>query len=148
MNRNGHPEIDPELLLIATHELGHAIVWKAGGLHIKSIRVRKGWCSNSAVELDLGKTTWTPETGRIYLVGMLAGREADAYWCEITGQRHNERHSADDMAAFHRYRRQTTWAKGTPERPFRAEARAAVQEHWSTIERLAPQLASRGTVAL
>lgn len=148
MTRRMESEIDPTLLMISAHELGHAVVWHASGLHVKIVQARTGLFGSSYALLDLAKTTWTPATGRAYLVGLLAGPQAGMYWCEVIGQcRYNERHDAGDMEQFYRYRRANKGAKAIPERVLRGEARTAVRKHWERIERLVPQLASRGSLS-
>jgi hypothetical protein len=136
-------EIDPKLLLIAAHELGHALAWTALGLKVKSIRVNNRLFGTSEVLLDPGMT-WTPETGRHWMVGLLAGPEAGQMWAEATRQRYNERHDAGDMDSFRAYRRQAAWARQIPERVLRNEARAIVRQKWSQLERLVDTLASQG----
>jgi hypothetical protein len=138
------PVSDPVRLHVAHHELGHYTAWEALGIGTTEIRIW-GYGDNT-------EGLVTPATpGRLrnqqechnFLIGLLAGREADLRYCRRAGIRFREARSKADLRAFRRIHKHE-WARGTDAGEFRTLARDLVHEHWGDIVRLAPKLAERG----
>lgn len=132
--------------MVAAHELGHALTWHQAGIPIARITLRgedrvRGW-----TELD-GKEITSHEEMRSYLVGILAGEVAGTRWCSEHRIPRRAQHCDFDRAHYRQYRR-APLAIGLSGSELRAAARQAVGAHWSRIERLAVQLADRGTLRL
>lgn len=143
MDREG---IDPHRLRVAVHELGHAVVYRDGGLAILGIRVAgHGARAVGYVDLDPNGAR-TAEQARAYMAGLLAGGIADARWCELHGVPHDESTCSTDRSLFREFRRHPM-VRDISQAAFRATARRLVRVHWSEITRRAPTLARRGTVA-
>jgi hypothetical protein len=139
------PSDDPWRLHCAAHELGHHLTWTALGFSTRSVHVT-GSGDNVEGETRLtneGNNLDTPQRCRDYLVGLLAGREADILWARHAGRPFRERHSASDLKVYRKIRRHA-WAKDTSDHQFRTEATRLVRAHWNQIVRLAPQLAESG----
>jgi len=136
---------DPWRLHCAAHELGHMLVWQASGFEVHSIAVDgygsdvQGWTRLTKA----GKNLFDQQRCRDYLVGLLAGREADIQWARHSGRPFRERHSKADLKTFRQIHRHW-WMRGVPVEELRDQARAAVLDQWSSIVRLAPRLAARG----
>lgn len=138
-------EIDPTRLLVAAHELGHATVWNTAGIVVTSIWLRgRGRGTEGCVEIaddELDAEQW-----RGYLAGLLAGRIAGDHWADL----HRLRFIPScprDILDFRRAIRRPI-AQGLTVSEVRAEAHRRVRVEWPRVLRLAPLLASRGTVVL
>lgn len=132
--------IDPDLLLVAAHELGHAIVDRAQGVTVTSIRVdRRAYVGLTTVELD----DTSSEQLRGALIGSTAGFVAELLWCHRHGGTAQRGCSASDFRNFARNRRRV----GLTEAVARAHARSTVIRYWPLVERWAPVLAVRGVIA-
>jgi hypothetical protein len=143
--------IDPDRLVVAAHELAHALLFKSGGIAIGEIRVF-GQGGNAHGHVDVpGNQRLTIEQVRRYLAATLAGRVADQRWCDEQGlPRYSHSTCAADMADFRQYRRQ--WSKQgaahLTDAALRKEASHLVGAYWPRIHRLAPRLAERGSISL
>jgi hypothetical protein len=141
--------LDLRRVQCAAHELGHLIVWEqVPGARIGRVRVSgRGTHVNGYAEVS-----WTPqskpdlvrEQDHGYLLGMMAGREADLIWCELTGVRHDPSTCADDLAAVRKARRRHAPSRQWSERELATSARQLVRARWGRIERLLPKLARTG----
>lgn len=137
-------ELDPQRLRVAAHELGHYLAWQAADLDIQRIYVAgTGVEAHGKVRIRRQKVR-DPEQARAYLVGMLAGREADIRWCEHNDLEWHEHTSNGDMKAYRSLHRRIDWVRDVTDREFRAEAHRFIVANWSKITRLAPKLAERG----
>jgi hypothetical protein len=139
--------LDPLRLVVAAHELGHALTWAAAGMPIVKIWVDGyGEQAHGYVRLDRKKLKDAAEA-RDYLVGMLAGRAADIRWCDEHGLTHHEYTCADDLASFRKSRKHP-WVRDIPDSEFYTAARIVVRQHWPQICRLAPRLSRHGSIQL
>ncbi|WP_326960553.1 hypothetical protein [Amycolatopsis sp. NBC_01286] len=144
------PPRDRHRLMLAAHELGHVVAWQHAGFAVAEIKLHPG---NVGGEVSLSKSSRTNlrtiEQRRGYLVGLLAGTEAGARWCELAGEFRGDHASgcAWDHRAFMRNQRHFGLTH-IPKSEFRREARAIIRAHWRQIFRLAPTLAHRGLIAV
>ena len=140
------PDIDPHRLVVAAHELGHALTWHALGFLVDTIWIKgHGDSAHGEVMIDITKVKpWTYDHERDFHVGLLGGREAHQRWCDETGMPFLERHCAEDMAQLRR-RRSELGGQTTP-RAIRTSARQLVRSHWRRVVLLAPVLARRGSL--
>ena len=140
---------DPWRLHCGAHELGHALTWRALGFEVRSTTVT-GSGSNVSGETRLAnesKNLHNPQRCRDYLVGLLAGREADILWAKHAGRPFRERHSSGDMQVYKKIRRHE-WVKDIGDRELRREATRLVKANWSQIVGLTSRLAQHGKVQL
>lgn len=138
---------DPWRLHCAAHELGHALAWRSLGFEVRSTTVT-GSGSSVSGETRLtneSKNLHNPQRCRDYLVGLLAGREADILWARHAGRPFRERHSSADLQVYRKIHRHE-WVKDISDRELRCEATRLVKASWSQIVRLAPRLAQHGDV--
>lgn len=142
------PELDPVRLMVAAHELGHAIVWSATGMRVEFIEVTgHGRATQGCVRLANRARLSSAADCRSYLVGMLAGHEAEIRWCAATDTRPIADGCAEDRREFaYMYRRRRQWGVTDARAALRTQARHLVRAHWPTIARLAPRLAHRGSL--
>lgn len=138
---------DPWRLHCAAHELGHQIVWTTLGFTVRSTTITGGGSNVEGTTrlANESKNLHSPQRCHDYLVGLLAGREADILWARHAGRPFQERHSVEDLRAYRKIRRHE-WAKGTSDRQFRGEATRLVRAHWKRIVQLTPQLAQHGCI--
>lgn len=138
---------DPWRLHCAAHELGHMLVWQANGFDITGITVTGHGSDVEGATLltQESKSLHTPDRCRLYLVGLLAGREADIRWAKHVGRPFRERHSGHDLRAFRDIHRHE-WVCGIPAGELRAQAGIAVAGLWGQILMMAPILARKGSV--
>lgn len=135
------PELDPALLIVAAHELGHAVVAIALGITVLSIEVdRRAY--TGMTQIDFHDDTCTAEQLRGALIGSLAGFEAERRWCQRHGGQALRRCSRVDFRNFARNCRRVDLSEAVA----RSHARATLARHWAQIERLAPELARHGHV--
>lgn len=144
--------VDQRRLMVAIHEMGHALTWHRAGFQIKTIRVRgRSNGTTGYVDLD-NQPNRTPEEARDYLIGLLAGREAEHEWCRITGQSSDAYGSSTDLAIYRRYRKydcaNERWVAHLSDGEFRAAARKVINARWSQVVHLANQLAQHGRIRL
>lgn len=141
-------ELDPVRLMVAAHELGHAVVWSATGMRVESIAVTgHGRDTEGRVRLADRAHLSNAADCRGYLLGMLAGREAEIRWCEATSTRPIADGCAEDRREFgYMYRRRRQWGVTDTRAALRTQARHLVRAHWPTIARLTPRLAHRGSL--
>jgi hypothetical protein len=143
--------VDSERLLVAAHEMGHAVAWHTTGFQIVEIRVSGHVFPNGYVRIADREHT-TPELARDYIIGLLAGREAEHQWCDLTGQSPSDSGSSADLDVYRKYRKYDAqhdrFTTHLTDRQLRVAARKVVTAHWPRIERLAPQLAERGAIKL
>lgn len=141
MARPATVEPDPDLLLVAAHELGHAVVDTVHGLTVLSIEVdRRNYTGLTTIDFD--DATCTAELLRGALLGSVAGYEAERLWCHHHGGQPNRRCSRTDFTNFTR----NSHRVGLTLAAARARARVTLVRDWPRIERLAPHLARRGHV--
>ncbi|WP_026425037.1 hypothetical protein [Actinokineospora inagensis] len=141
---------DPHRLAVAHHELGHYVVWNTlPGVRIREVRITgrgsgvEGWVRVDWPDDD------TEVIDRGYLVGLLAGREADRVHHRTPGTpAYREAGCVHDMRAFRRARRLHAPSRALPEHRLRAEAERLVRARWDQITHLAPDLAARGRLRL
>jgi len=136
--------IDPHRLRVAAHELGHYLAWQDAGITPAAIVV-EGYGEEAHGHVETGRTRLTTtEQASAYLVGLLAGREAELIWCTKYGLRYHP-HTFDtgDGPRFRKLRRHKL-VRAITDGEFQSGAQRLVQGHWPRIERLAPRLALRG----
>jgi hypothetical protein len=132
---------DPELLLAAAHELGHAIVDLAHQIRVLSVEVdRRAHTGLTRVEFD--DATATPDQLRGALIGGLAGFEAELLWCARHGGHADPATAVTDYAQFRRHARRVDLTRAVA----RTRARSVLIHHWPRLERLALRLAQHGHV--
>lgn len=136
-------DIDPEILASAAHELGHALVNKAGGLKVGRITLNRrtgaGLCR--VKEFDWGN----PRLLRAWLIGCVAGFEAeDRFRRQHRLGRADRGTAATDFANFHEHAHTIRLSESAA----RSKARSHLSWHWGRLERLAARLAERGQVSL
>lgn len=134
-------------LLVAAHELGHALVWKAAGFEVVELRVSgservRGWTG-----LD-GREMKTVQETADYLTGILAGKIAGDRWCDENRIPLRAHDSCDFDQDQYRAVLKDPLAVSLRDVDLRRAARERVHDLWSKIERHAPQLAERGTLRL
>lgn len=139
-------ELDEVRLMVAAHELGHAIVWTVTGMRVDAIKVTgHGRATEGTVSLaDHARLRCTADC-HSYLVGMLAGREAEILWCDATNTQPVADGCAQDLREFaYMYRRRRPWGVTESRAALRIQARRLVRVHWRSIVRLTPILARSG----
>lgn len=134
-------DMDPELLLAAAHELGHAIVDLAHDVPVLSVEVDRR-ANTGLTRTGFDATTATPEQWRGALIGDLAGFEAELLWCQRHGGHADPTTAASDYTNFTRNARRVGLTRAVA----RAQARTVLIRHWPRLERLALRLALRGHV--
>ncbi|SDD94892.1 hypothetical protein [Actinokineospora iranica] len=139
----GH-DLDPDRLNVAFHEIGHLTVWETlPGARVLAVKVTgKGNGTEGLVHMRWPKNA--PEIDRGYLVGRLAGSEADRLRCDQTGDRPDTAGWGHDMADFRRVRRQHEPSRQWTEAELRAEARRLLLAQLPRAQRRALQLARYG----
>jgi hypothetical protein len=138
--------VDPQRWKVAIHELGHYVVWsELPKARIVSVEVT-GYGEDVTGCVRVKWPRDTPELDRGYLVGLLAGREADRHQARLTRTRHDTSGCGHDLALFRRTRRLHPPSRAWSEQELRAEALCAVRARWAQIQRLAPILAHRGSL--
>jgi hypothetical protein len=131
--------IAPEVLSGAAHELGHALVDQAGGLTVTGITLNRrtgyGLCKVKDFDWD------NPRLLRAWLIGCVAGFEAEDRWRRRHGLGHAARRdSGTDFRNFREHAPTIGLSEGTA----RAKARSHLGWHWGRLERLVPRLAEHG----
>jgi hypothetical protein len=143
-----HPfDLTSQRILVAAHELGHAITWRTLDLPVTAIRVKgHGIFLRGRVSLDIANVTpWGLREERAWHIGLFGGREAQQRWCDEFGMRFDDSACAEDMDK-HRSRRRTSHGV-IRSRDVEAEARRLVGRHWARLVRLAPDLATHGSLS-
>lgn len=136
---------DPWRLGVAIHELGHWFAWKdLPGTRIVRVRVTgTGRDAEGRVTVKW-PTNDAGATDRGYLVGLLAGAEADRLHHERTGHPLRRDGWAHDLKAFTDCRRAHAPSRRWSESELRRDAHRLVLARWHEIQKLAPRLARTG----
>jgi hypothetical protein len=134
-------DLDPDLLLAAAHELGHAIVDLAYDVPVLSVEVDRR-TNTGLTRTVFDDTTATPDQLRGALIGGMAGFEAELLWCHRHGGHADPATATTDYANFHHNHRRA----GLTRQVARAQARAVLIRHWPRLERAAPWLARHGHI--
>jgi hypothetical protein len=131
----------PETLATAIHELGHALVFKHGGLDITSITASEGR-GMVVSRFRIEDPRW-----EALAIGSWAGFEAEDRWRRHNnlGRAHMDS-SALDFQGFHDAVKHIPG--GLSENSARKQARKLVNTYWREINRLAPILAKKGRIKL
>jgi len=140
---------DPMRMLVAAHELGHAVAWDVAGIAVLSIEV-SGWGrgTEGVVRIDRDNTVLrNTDDACGYLAGLLAGQVASLRWSEETRTPHPTHGCSYDLRLF-RLNRRSGYAAEVSPADARAAAHLVVRQQWPTILRLAPRLAARGRITL
>jgi hypothetical protein len=130
---------DPQRLRVAAHELGHAWVWKSGGLKVGTVTAARsgGSCP----------VRWYSRDLHAYAVGCWGGFEAEDRWLREhklgRAARGNSGHDIDEFQAAVK-----ELGGGLPESNARRLARDLVSRHWNEITRLTPALARAGRITV
>jgi hypothetical protein len=142
---------DPDRIVVACHELGHAVAFTEAGQTVCEIRVI-GHGAQVHGYTDITKTVINdPEQGRAFLVAIVAGAEAGARWSAINGYSRpgcGACKSASDLATYREIRRKYPMLARFSDVEIRGMARRLVRARWRRIAALTPGLATRGTVTL
>lgn len=135
--------LDPQRLRVAAHELGHYLVWTQAGIPIKTIWIA-GRGDAAAGNVEVPRMNARNNTQyRAFVVGILAGREADKRWCREHDLEVDETRFRSDMKRFRRLRKDPS-IRDVTAAELQAEARQLVNTNWRRINRLIPTLARRG----
>lgn len=147
---------------VAVHELGHLTVWERLDGTVKHVRLWTTLLGDLRGEVAMRwPSTHTQDAYRGYLVGLVAGDEADHLWQARTGlpvdplgARADLREFRRALAALHKpdpslpAREQREHARQLRAEwsatDLRAQARRQCQAAWPTMLRRAEQLARRG----
>jgi hypothetical protein len=136
-------DLDPDLLIVAAHELGHAVLASAYGITVVSIEVdRAAYTGLTRRDPGLNYDRCSIEVLRAGLLGDVAGFEAERMWGARHGGHVDRAGSTTDLTQFARYRRRADLTTAGA----RGQARFVLRQHWATVERLAPRLARHGHV--
>src|SRR5690606_18522704 len=121
---------DPKQLSIAAHEIGHGIVWKAGGCSLRGPIRFYGDGGDCPVRY------WPNNERQLiaFAVGLWAGYEAERLWWKREGGRgHASRgNSSHDISLFRQHIREFPEIRMS-EGKARRLAREQVKRHWSQI---------------
>lgn len=140
-------DIDPQRLVIAAHELGHAIVWRASGFTIREIWIKgrgdsaHGWCG-----LTDANAHHTPQGELGYQAGLLGAAEAQHRWCSETGVPFDENACREDYTNL-RTRAKDQLGRQIKRSAATAEARRIIRANWRRIVLLTPKLAAHGSLS-
>jgi len=144
MFRSKPKTLDPDLLVAAAHELGHAATarhYRVGLIHIRlDPYTHQGGTLFDLPEDDM---LWTDTQWRCWLISCFAGYEAEVMWADQHGGVASKRACRADFRNFRNYRRHAGLSKNAA----RSAARTIVRAGWARIERLAPRLATTGRLA-
>lgn len=130
--------IDPEDLIIAAHELGHAVSARAHGIGLTSIVM-----GLTTLDLPDDDRDYTHDQWVGWLVGCWAGFEAEKLWASRVGGKADRRQCRTDIRNFRADRKKIGISEGMA----RSAARAIVRRDWKRIRDLAPTLARQGFIA-
>nr|WP_042198372.1 hypothetical protein [Kibdelosporangium sp. MJ126-NF4] len=136
---------DPYRLALAAHEIGHAVVWRAGGFEIDEIWIKgHGLSAHGRVWIvQTDDDIRTVDAEHAVQAGLLAGCEAHLRWCSETGVTGVDVSADHDMTLYQR-RRRTRLGRQVNSADVRATASRLVRHNWPTITRLTPVLARAG----
>nr|WP_042190903.1 hypothetical protein [Kibdelosporangium sp. MJ126-NF4]CEL19682.1 hypothetical protein [Kibdelosporangium sp. MJ126-NF4]CTQ94518.1 hypothetical protein [Kibdelosporangium sp. MJ126-NF4] len=141
-------QLDPHRLQAAAHELGHLRVWRAAGITVAYAKIT-GHGPDVSGRAHTGRQTLTTlDQARAYLVGLLAGEQAEIIWCDQNGTRYNDTAAVGDMERYHTFRRRyhATLPPSFTLTDLKRDAAAAVRKQWRAIERQIPTLARNGRI--
>lgn len=141
-----HPT-DPYRLMVAAHELGHAIVWRAVGFDIDEIWVKgRGPAAHGHVWLvQTDDEIRTVADEQAVQAGLLAGRCAQARWGDETDLAIDISCESDER--IYRIRRRSPLGRRVSRTAVWNDARRLVRVHWRAIARLTPHLAHTGRLS-
>jgi hypothetical protein len=134
--------VDARRLRVAMHELGHLTAWERLDGRVVEVRLSR-WSVGGHVRMDW-PTNPTETNMRGYLVGALAGHEADLIWCERTGDRHDHGACAHDLTMYRNGRTAYRAARAWSDRDLHRAARDLVLANWTTMLPRAETLARKG----
>jgi hypothetical protein len=140
--------LNPARLVVAAHELGHGLIWKAADFPVGSLWIRgesDDWM-RGATEMG-GNLIRDTEHMAEYLVGLLAGHIAGERWRDEYRVRERMHGNVGDEATYRQMMR-ADMSQPLRRADLTLTAQRAVSVHWGEIERLAPLLAERGTLRL
>lgn len=143
--RSQAPTVDLYRLDVAVHELAHWFAWNACGFGISPRKVQVyGRGEGAGGRVHIGRRKARDESqARGYLVGLLAGREADLRSRQETGREFYEYTCRGDLVSFQELRTHE-WTVGVSDAEYRRAARDLVNARWAEITGLALRLAERG----
>lgn len=129
------------VLLGAAHEIGHVVSAVHHDIHVPCV-VYDPTELTGVTTLDLpdDEAQFTAHQWRAWLVGCMAGWEAEVMWAARHGGRVSRRTCQADFANFRKDRRRI----GLSQSAARYAARSIVRSSWPDVERLVPQLAREG----
>ena len=134
-------------LQMAAHEVGHLVGLRAGGITVLRAQIHDGFFSgrHGITKVDPHQDLDDPDQQLAYLVGTMAGPEAERHWCDLNDRRYNERSGEDDFAEITRWRRTHPECRPTDQQLVRA-AHTLVLRKWDLIMRLTVKLAQHGVI--
>lgn len=141
------PLVDPRRMLVAVHELAHAVLRRDQGIAPASIRIKDdGRFLYGIVEYPPFRVVTAAEMGT-YVVGALAGDIAGNRWRDVYAPRLPTDQSEVDAGNV-RWAMRQKLAAGLDLAELRGRARDEVTRYWAEITRLAPRLATVGSIRL
>lgn len=140
--------VDPHRLAIAAHELGHAIVWRAVGFDIDEIWIKgHGLATHGHVWIvQTEEQIRTTADEHAVQTGLLAGLEAQLRWCHAHSLPTATVRADTDMTLYHQ-RRRTRLGRDVDPAAVRDDTRRLLHQHWNTLTRLVPVLATAGRLS-
>jgi hypothetical protein len=138
---------DPYRHVVAAHELGHAITWRAAGFDIDEIWVKgRGAAAHGHVWIvQTEDQIRTVADERAVQAGLLAGRVAQHRWCDHANTAIDISCEIDEQ--YYRARRRSPLGRRVSRTAARNDARRLVRAHWRAIACLTPVLASAGRLS-
>jgi hypothetical protein len=129
---------------VAAHELGHWEVWKGlPGARVVRVRIW-GSPTNPEGHTEMDWSRAGEDCDRGFLVGLLAGEEADKLWARATHRPRMRSGSSHDMAAFRDVRRKHKPSRQWSESHLRSEAQRLLIARWDDLVQRVPKLARTG----
>lgn len=141
--------VSAQVLKVAAHEIGHALVWRHAGIAIREVRLSRGWfggISDAFCRPDIGDVT--KATIDPYLTGLMGGAAATARFVTtfqgawLTSGREG---SAADIDTFRWYARRvgSRLSIGAAQ----GRARSILAGHASRLDRFTVELARTGRLS-
>lgn len=135
--------MNPYLLVVSYHEIGHGLYYATNGIHVDKCTVWEPLFGGGARGRTHVTQEETPELQAPHAVGLFAGGVAELRaWRELTDHspgdiaRAVEASTEGDMAAWRRARKRCPLSEGEA----RSQAEAWVDKHWRQIGKLAQEL--------